>query len=77
MASGRDQDLQLLREIVNALTNSGSLPYGADYMIQSNADGLGNYQTITYKKGGATGRTVKVVTLTFDANSKILTHSEA
>jgi hypothetical protein len=54
-----------------------SLPFGADYLAQSNPDGNGNYQTITYKTGGASGVTVKTITLTFDGSGNVLTYSEA
>ena len=49
------------------------IPFGADYSIGTNADGNGNYQTVTYKKGGSSGILLKTVTYTFDANSKIVT----
>jgi hypothetical protein len=54
-----------------------SLPFGADYFIQSNADANGNYQTIVYKSGGASGVTVRTITLTFDANNYIVTYTES
>ena len=68
-----------LISLIKRLLNIGqqSLPYGADYFIQSNADGNGNYQTIVYKTGGAAGTTVKTITLTFDANNYIVTVVES
>lgn len=53
--------------------NLSILPFGADYAISSNADGAGNYQTVKYYKGGATGDLIKIVTYTFDGSSKIVT----
>lgn len=67
--------IALFKRLLNI--SQQSLPYGADYFIQSNADGAGNYQTIVYKTGGAAGTTVKTITLTFDANDYIVTFSEA
>ena len=43
-------------------------------MIQSNADGNGNYQTITYKKGGPDGDIVQIIEITFDGNNNIVTY---
>lgn len=57
--------------------SAGNMPYGADYLVQSNADVNGNYQTITYKSGGSGGTTVKTVNLTFDANGGVLTLTES
>jgi hypothetical protein len=36
-------------------------------------NGVGEIETITYKQGGASGNTVAVVTLTYDANNKVVT----
>jgi uncharacterized RmlC-like cupin family protein len=36
-------------------------------------NGVGEIETITYKQGGASGITVAVVTLTYDANNKVVT----
>jgi hypothetical protein len=36
-------------------------------------NGIGEIETITYKQGGASGNTVAVVTLTYDANNKVVT----
>jgi len=36
-------------------------------------NGVGEIETITYKQGGASGNTVAVVTLTYDANNKVAT----
>lgn len=55
----------------------GSLPFGADYFIQSNADANGNYQTVTYKRGGAGGAIVRVVTITYDVDGNAVSVSEA
>ena len=56
--------------------NKSNLPFGANYMIQSNPDANGNYQTITYKKNGVAGSVVKIITLTYDANGNVVTYSE-
>lgn len=70
---------ELMNDFLQAILNAGesSLPFGADYMAQSNADANGNYQTITYKTGGAAGTTVKTITLTFDSSGNVLTYSQA
>lgn len=67
--------IALIKRLLNI--NQQSLPYGADYFIQSNADGNGNYQTIVYKTGGSGGTTVKTITLTFDANNYIVSFTES
>jgi hypothetical protein len=36
-------------------------------------NGVGEIETITYKQGGASGNTVAVTTLTYDANNKVVT----
>jgi len=36
-------------------------------------NGVGEIETITYKQGGASGATVAVTTLTYDANNKVVT----
>ena len=36
-------------------------------------NGVGEIETITYKQGGASGNTVAVMTLTYDANNKLYT----
>ncbi len=73
-----EAQLDYLEAILSAIENgglpaNGSLPYGADYFAQSNADANGNYQTITYKTGGAAGTTIRIITLTFDASGNVLT----
>lgn len=67
--------IALIKRLLNI--NQQSLPFGADYFIQSNADSNGNYQTIIYKTGGSGGTTVKTITLTFDSTGNILTYTEA
>jgi hypothetical protein len=42
-----------------------------DYTGFSNPDGNGNYQTISYKEGGAGGTTVRTLSLAYDANSNV------
>lgn len=42
-----------------------------DYVGFTNADGNGNYQTITFKTGGSAGTTVRTLSVTYDANSLI------
>lgn len=54
-----------------------SLPFNSDYLAQSNPDGNGYFQTITYKKGGASGTVTKTVTLTFNAGGDVLTYLES
>jgi hypothetical protein len=36
-------------------------------------NGVGEIETITYKQGGASGNTVAVMTLAYDANNKLST----
>ena len=62
-----------INEIVKQLSYD-KIGFGADFMIQSNADGNGNYQTITYKKGGPDGDIVQIVEITFDGNNNIVTY---
>lgn len=42
-----------------------------DYIGFSNADANGNYQTWTFKKNGVSGTTVRTLSVTYDALSKI------
>ncbi len=67
--------ISLIKRLLNI--SQQNLPFGADYMIQSNADSNDNYQTIVYKSGGSGGTIVKTITLTFDASSNVLTYTEA
>ena len=60
-------------EIIRELSDD-RLGFGADYFIASNPDANDNYQTITYKKGGANGEVVRIITLTFDANDNVVTY---
>lgn len=43
-----------------------------DY-ISNSYDGSGNLTGVVYKRGGASGRTVATLTLTYDANDNLLT----
>ena len=43
----------------------------SDYLGFTNADGNGNYQTLTFKSGGSGGSTPATLALTFDASNKI------
>lgn len=54
-----------------------SLPFNADYLAQTNPDANGNFQTITYRRGGAGGTVVKTITLTFNAGGNVLTYLES
>lgn len=42
-----------------------------DYIGFSNADTNGNYQTWLFKTGGSSGTTVRTLSVTYDASSKI------
>jgi hypothetical protein len=42
-----------------------------DYVGMSNADGNGNYQTVVYKSGGASGTTKATLAITYDGSSNI------
>lgn len=42
-----------------------------DYIGFSNADGNGNYQTWVFKTGGASGTTVRTLSVTYDGSSNI------
>lgn len=39
----------------------------------ASGNGVGEIETITYKQGGASGATVAVMTLGYDANNKLVT----
>ncbi|QBP05804.1 hypothetical protein [Synechococcus phage S-B28] len=39
----------------------------------ASGNGVGEIETITYKQGGASGATVAVMTLVYDANNKLVT----
>jgi hypothetical protein len=39
----------------------------------ASGNGVGEIETITYKKGGASGATVAVTTLTYDATNNLVT----
>ena len=39
----------------------------------ASGNGVGEIETITYKQGGASGATVAVLTLAYDANNKLVT----
>lgn len=67
--------ISLFKRLLNI--SQQALPFGADYLIQSNPDIKGNYQTIVYKTGGVGGTIIKTVTLTFDVNSNVLTYTES
>jgi hypothetical protein len=54
-----------------------NLPFNANYLEQTNPDVNGNFQTITYKQGGAGGTIVKTITLTFNSTGTILTYLES
>jgi len=54
-----------------------SLPFNADYLAQTNPDGNGYFQTITYRQGGAAGTIVRTITLTFNAGGDVLTYLES
>lgn len=54
-----------------------TLPFNADYLEQSNPDVNGNFQTITYKRGGASGITVRTISLTYDSSGNVLTYLES
>lgn len=56
---------------------SSGLPFNADYLIQSNPDANGNYQTIVYKIGGSSGTTVATINLTFDGNNNVVTYTKS
>jgi YD repeat-containing protein len=43
-----------------------------DYIVNT-YDGANNMLTSTFKRGGASGRTVATLTMTYDANSNLLT----
>jgi hypothetical protein len=53
------------------------LPYGADYMLQSNQDSNGNFQTIVYKRGGASGVLLKTISIVYDSDSNVLSVTES
>ena len=42
-----------------------------DYVAMTNADGNGNYQTFTYRLGGAGGTVQNILTFTYDVNSNV------
>ena len=46
-------------------------PY--DYVAFTDADGNGNYQTITFKSGGSGGTTQRTLSLTFDSSNNATT----
>lgn len=78
VATSNTGTFSLIALIKRLLNNSQqNLPYGADYMVQSNADSSGNYQTITYKTGGSGGTIVKTLTLTFNSSGVVLTITES
>lgn len=60
---------------VNVVT-ANNLPFGANALEQSNPDGNGNYQTVEYFCNGFGGDLVMTLTLTFDANSNVVTYLE-
>jgi hypothetical protein len=43
-----------------------------DYIVNT-YDGANNMLTSTFKRGGASGRTVATLTMTYDANNNLLT----
>ena len=43
-----------------------------DYIVNT-YDGANNMLTSTFKRGGASGRTVAALTMTYDANNNLLT----
>ncbi len=59
------------RTLVDSFVTSGLLPISYNYIGFTNADGNGNYQTITFKTGGSGGTTVATLTLTYDASSNV------
>ena len=59
------------------VATSNNLPFGADYLIQSNPDVNGNYQTIQYKQGGSSGTVMRTITLVFDAKNNVVSYTES
>lgn len=77
-----DTTSRLKTQFPNTLkvTNPDGTNIGAENFVQgvdydftgfSNPDANGNYQTISYKAGGAGGTTVRTLSLAFDANSNV------
>jgi len=80
VTTSADLDYQSLKtdNIGNLYVNSyRNLPFNADYFQLSNPDINGNYQTITYKKGGALGTTVRTITLTYNTNGDVISYLES
>lgn len=44
-----------------------------DYLVRSNPDANGYYQTYTFKSGGSSGTTVRTLSFTYDASGNFLT----
>jgi hypothetical protein len=45
------------------------VPY--DYLSFTNADGNGNYQTLSFKSGGSGGTTLRTLALAFDGSNNV------
>lgn len=56
--------------------NMYSLPFGANALVQSNPDVNGDFQTVTYYKGGFLGTVVQVVQLVLDVNGGLISYEE-
>jgi len=50
---------------------ANSFPFNSDYFMCSNPDPNGNYQTITYRVGGAGGVIVRIINVTYDAQNNV------
>jgi len=66
-------------EVGNTITveeGTGLVPLAYDYVANTYVaagNGAGEVETVVYKTGGAGGTTVATLTLTYDANDKLLT----
>jgi len=76
---GNEKDYKKLMVDENGrqLVNIGSLVTEKfDYLVLtyvSAGNGAGEIETVTYKNGGASGTTVAVLTLTYNANDNVAT----
>jgi hypothetical protein len=67
---GKAAQLQLNSD--DAIPTSGILGGAAyDYVVMTNADGNGNYQTMTYKSGGSGGTIVRTLSYTYDGSNNV------
>lgn len=66
-----DPATKRLKANVTITGGMGLITSAYDYVAMTNADGGGNYQTITYKTGGSGGITVATLTMTFDGANNV------